>query len=105
MLMAGDLAYAGVISMPSVSEMATVIREVNKGAVKAMEALHILSGLSPYARAGSKHSLESVKAAFTKVFDFVDERLSVEVKDQVKWGPIVLEHTPCKYLRVYPSKK
>ena len=103
MLMAGDLAYAGVIAMPSPAEMAGVIREVNKGAITALESLHILPGISPHANKVSKRSINSVVAAFTKVYDYFDERLSDEVKEQVKWGPIVLEHTLCKYGRVYPS--
>ena len=97
LLVAGDLAYAGIVEKPSVEEMGSLISVVSKGAVSGLNLL----GLLPDKKTKhSKYPPTQVVNAFKLLFDRLKEAL-----DPVEWSDmgldtIVLEHSLCKLKRM-----
>ena len=96
LLIAGDLAYAGVIPKPTIEEMGRMIALVNKGALNGLARL----GLLNLPNKGTKLSKEEVTVAFKVVHEYLTNNLTQEEQDNMGMDPIVIEHSLCKLTRV-----
>lgn len=100
LLIAGDLAYAGVIDKPTVEEMGALIAKVSKGAIAGMVYLNLLPG-----RAKNYHyPARQTALAFKELYDRLKEELSDDERDRMGMDAIVLEHSLCKLKRMHKLK-
>ena len=96
LLIAGDLAYAGVIPKPTVEEMGRMIALVNKGALAGLARL----GLLNLPKKGTKLSKDEVTVAFKVVYEYLTKNLTQEEQDNMGIDTLVIEHSLCKLTRV-----
>ena len=97
LLVAGDLAYAGIVEKPSVEEMGSLISVVSKGAVSGLNLL----GLLPDKKTKhSKYPPTQVVNAFKLLFDRLKEALDAVEWNDMGLDTIVLEHSLCKLKRM-----
>ena len=96
LLIAGDLAYAGVIPKPTIEEMGRMIALVNKGALTGLARL----GLLNLPKKGTKLSKDEVTVAFKVVYEYLSNNLTQEEQDIMGIDTIVIEHSLCKLTRV-----
>ena len=94
-LLVADYVEAGLVQEPTIEELAQLILELNRGALQGLRAL----GLLPL---GKHHKVApcDVLLAVRKVWAYLEENLSAEVKEETKLSPILLEHALCKYSRL-----
>lgn len=93
MLIAGDLAAAGVYNMPTPEEMGKHICNLDKGAQNGLLKLGLISDKSK----------SDVEAAVVEVCKYLDEHLSEAEKKVMGYSPIMVEHALCKYSRLLPK--
>ncbi|KAG5337039.1 hypothetical protein C0989_011043 [Termitomyces sp. Mn162] len=91
LLIAGDLAIAKAITMPTASELGNIIFDINKGAVKGLQKLGLVSQ-SP--------AREEVVQAFVGLNDFLEIQLTLTEKTAMGYSALMLEHGLCKYMRL-----
>lgn len=72
MLVASDLAYAGVINKPTVEEMSKLIAKVSKGAIVSLIYLQLLSAQH---KSYVYPKYQTVNA-FTEIYNYLKEELS-----------------------------
>lgn len=85
----GDLVYAGILKEPSVARMAELIDKLNMGGKKGLEKVgYILSEVTS-------------AIAFQETYQYLEKHLTQNEQVAIGFNPIVLEHTLCKYQRVY----
>lgn len=96
LLVAGDLAYAGIIDMPTVEEMGILIAKVSKGAIAGLVVLQLL----PTKEKGYKYPPVQVLKAFTSLYKSLQEKLTEDEWQEMGLNTVVLEHCLCKLKRV-----
>lgn len=99
-LLSADYVYAGVVEIPTIEEMGTIIRKINRGAVAGLEILGLISPRGrttrgTYQKADEKECI----SGFRKLYEYLDGVLSPEEKDIVGFDTIMVEHTLCKLSR------
>ena len=94
-LLVADYVEAGLVQEPTLDELAQLILELNRGALQGLRAL----GLLPL---GKHHKVtpSDVLLAVKKIWAYLEETLSGEVKEKIQLSPILLEHALCKYSRL-----
>ena len=92
-LIVGDLVYAGIISKPTLDEMGTIIKDLNKGAVAGLTKIGLLPSTT------KKHSSEDVVEAFRNAYDTLQSNLTKEEWDAMGMDVLTVEHSLCKYQR------
>ena len=90
-LICGDLVEAGILSMPSVKEWASLIHKLKKGA---------MSGMEMYGLTRKKCSMEELHAAFASLDQVLQRELRMDEKEMMGYNIIMLEHTLCKIKRL-----
>ena len=92
-LLTADYSYTGIVSPPSLDDMANVIACINAGGIKGLEALGMLPDTH-------KMKLDAriaiIKPAFQKFYDFLDKALTAEQKGIIGFDYIMVEHVLCK---------
>ncbi|KAH9917797.1 uncharacterized protein B0H18DRAFT_883403, partial [Fomitopsis serialis] len=89
-LLASDYVYVDKVEMPTVDEMAGLVSGLKAGAWSGLERLELISGSA---------SPEDVVQAFKLAYNYLDSALSEEVKRDIKFDVIMVEHTLCKVKR------
>ncbi|KAJ7144541.1 hypothetical protein C8R44DRAFT_865450 [Mycena epipterygia] len=99
-LLTADLSYVGVVIPPTLDDIATVIWDMNKGAVAGLEALHLIT-VRPKSAGGTRKRADKgeVKNAVKLLFKLLQQRLPKEMQRAVRFDLIVLEHSLCKFSR------
>lgn len=90
-LISTDLVYAGVVSMPSVEEIAQRIFSLKAGGLNGLKML----GYCP-----KSSSARQVIAGFKQFYEDTGSRLSIQEKEEMGWDVIMAEHTLCKITRL-----
>jgi len=92
-LLTVDYSYTGVVSPPSLDDMADTIACINSGGVKGLEALGILPDTHKM-RVDAR--IAAVKSAFEIFYDFLDKSLMAEEKGIIGFDYVMVEHVLCK---------
>ncbi|KAG2008884.1 hypothetical protein CC2G_014268 [Coprinopsis cinerea AmutBmut pab1-1] len=85
----GDYAIAGIVSMPTLEEMAGIIRSLDKGALKGLRALGYIC---------DDHS--STFVALRDVHSKITSSFTPEELNKMMYNVFVLEHMLCKHGRL-----
>ncbi|THH11569.1 hypothetical protein EW146_g7993 [Bondarzewia mesenterica] len=93
-LLSADYAYAGLVEMPSTTDMGYIIHRIDAGAMKGLRVL----GLLPTNR--SKPPVDEVTEAFQRAYEFFDSNLTAEEKVRMGFNRIVTENLLCKVSRL-----
>lgn len=91
MLIAGDLAYAGIIDKPTIEEMGNLVANVSKGAVGGLVYLQLI--LQKVKNA--KYDAADVALVFINLYQSVKRDLEANW-NEMEMDPIVFEHSLCK---------
>jgi hypothetical protein len=92
MLLAGDYAEAGLIPMPTITEMADIFYKINKGAKAGLTCMQLLK---------VDETIEECRTAFKNIYKHVDEEFTDEEKEIMGFNVIMMEHALCKYSRAF----
>jgi len=90
-----DYTYAGLVSPPSMAELAAILKHINAGGVCGLQLLGLLDMVS-----GSTLSKESIQNAFEEFHHFLDSSLTPEEKMGTDFDIFVVEHLLCKISRL-----
>ncbi|KAK7039109.1 hypothetical protein VNI00_010293 [Paramarasmius palmivorus] len=96
--LANTLCLFDLCSPPSVPEMASIVLQLDKGAIVGLQILGFDGPLT----------LASITQAFWCVYTFLDHYLNDQQKDMLQFGPIFVEHFLCKlgrWVRMYTLSK
>lgn len=97
LLICGDCALAGLIPMPSPSEMGELVGIVDKGALTGLDRLRLTNK-------GSS-SREDIIKAFVNLHAYLEQELTADEKNAMHYDVIMLEHSLCKYTRLIRMPK
>jgi hypothetical protein len=100
-LLAADFSYCHpkVVEVPTLLEMASLIRNFNKGAIAGLENLGFIT---PRARTGKnvgKADLKETEMAFGRVYDLLMKIIPAKDQGTINLDLIMTEHTLCKFNR------
>lgn len=98
MLMVGDLAEAKFIAEPKVQTMGMLVAQAKKGAKKTLVYLRLVD-------VTNSSSDEDVVQAFVELDEYCKQALGPGKVDNMKYGPVMLEHALCKHGRLIPRPK
>lgn len=99
-LLAADFHYAGAVCAPSVSVVGAIVHEINKGGVLGLEQLGLVSPRKLGAKGRPKKGdLEDINAGFSRLFRFLDAKLSSASKEHMCFDAIMVENSLCKWTR------
>ncbi|KIY61361.1 hypothetical protein CYLTODRAFT_327312, partial [Cylindrobasidium torrendii FP15055 ss-10] len=87
LLLAEDMVYAGLVAKPTLDEFAIVVGKLRKGAAKALMSLGLVS---------AKASTQEIAVAFVKVYNSVNNSLTQDEKDLMRFDMFMVEHALCK---------
>ena len=96
-LLTADYVHAGMVKMPTLDEMATLIHSIGRGALAGLRAL----GLLP--RGQQAATVNDVSLALDKLVNFLSEKLTEEEKKKMDFNLILVEHALCKFVRLNVS--
>ncbi|KAJ7731730.1 hypothetical protein B0H16DRAFT_1468906 [Mycena metata] len=97
-LLVADYVDHGVIEAPSVREMGKIIFKIHAGSFKGLAAFGYFDLDDP------KVTESQVVDAFESLYGFLDNELTDDEKRNANFGTSMLEHTLCKYWRVFKFK-
>jgi hypothetical protein len=92
MLLAGDYAEAGLVPMPTITEMADICYKINKGAKAGLTCMQLLK---------VDETSEECQTAFKNIYKHVDEGFTDEEKEIMGFNVIMMEHALCKYSQAF----
>ncbi|KAF9521306.1 hypothetical protein CPB83DRAFT_737848, partial [Crepidotus variabilis] len=95
LLMVGDLVDCGFVNMPSAVDMGSLVEQINRGAVKGLIQLGLVS---------PKYTKKDAAQAFALLHQHVEETSSRDNKELMGYNPIMLEHALCKFQRIYRKR-
>lgn len=95
-LLTADLSYTHNVQAPTLSDIAGVIHQNGMGSLR---------GLIRSEQIGRKASKADVLEGFSRVYEFLDNALTVEEKKLMVFDPIMVEHLLCKLERVLSHLK
>jgi hypothetical protein len=100
-LLTADFSYCypKVVESPTLSEMATLIRSFNKGAVAGLETLGFITPRKSSGKKLGKPDLKETKMALGSVYDLLKKIIPAEHQETINLDLIMTEHTLCKYSR------
>ncbi|KAJ7748756.1 hypothetical protein DFH07DRAFT_775578 [Mycena maculata] len=75
-LLTADFVYAGAITRPSVETVGSLIHDVNKGGMKGLEFLELIPPRTKASKGFKKGDKVQVKAGVSRLYDFLDTKLS-----------------------------
>lgn len=99
-LITADYVYTGLVEMPSLNDIGTVIRTINRGGASGLELLGLIK---PRARKGRTKSVPAeteCQQGVIRVHDILKRELTDDEWTQGQFNPIVIEHLLCKYSKV-----
>jgi len=96
-LLTADYSYTGIVSSPSLDDMANAIACINAGGIKGLEALGILPDTCSMKLDAR---IATIKPTFEMFYDFLDKALTAEQKGIIGFDYIMVEHTLCKIARL-----
>ncbi|KAG6905847.1 hypothetical protein DXG01_000415 [Tephrocybe rancida] len=92
LLIAGDLAYAGLVDPPTPEAVGAIIHKIDWGAVEGLRRLGLV--------VGNKPTQAEVVSAFTSLYNYLAEELTDIEKQSMAFGVTMVEHGLCKITRV-----
>lgn len=95
LLIVGDLITCGFLPMPTPQDFGMLVAKINKGGVKGLKRL----GLLP-----PNPTLTDISDAFVTLHNHVEQALDEDTRNKMGYNVVVLEHSLCKYQRVYPLR-
>jgi len=98
-LLTADLYYAGVVAKPAVDDMVTIIQEMNKGAVAALERLRLIAPRVQMKKSKRKVNREECRKAFEFMAEYVGNIIPQHLHDVLCVDLVMVEHTLCKFSR------
>ncbi|KAJ6459922.1 hypothetical protein C8R45DRAFT_842885 [Mycena sanguinolenta] len=99
-LLTADFHYSGAVKAPDVPTVATIIRDINKGGMKGLEQLELISRRPVGARdRPRKGNVDEVRHGFSTLYRFLDTHLSDESKRRMHFDAIMVENSLCKWTR------
>lgn len=93
-LLAVDYAYAGFIELPTVDDMACIIKIIDRGGIRGLRLVGALSG------GKSKATEDECIHAFRTAYTYLDITLTAEEKSATGFDIFTLEHCLCKLARL-----
>lgn len=97
MLIVGDLVECGFAPMPPVQKWAKLVADVNKGARMQLESLKLVS-IGTSTPAQKRRQL--VASAFVDIYNYANQELTPEERQQMGFNVIMVEHALCKKGRI-----
>ncbi|KAJ7138977.1 hypothetical protein C8R44DRAFT_727100 [Mycena epipterygia] len=92
-LLAADFVYAGVVVPPTVDEVGRIIRDLNKGGVRALELMHLITPREKgTGRAWKMANVSKVRTKYTQLYNFLDTRLTDSQKLKMIFNMIMVEN-------------
>ncbi|KAJ7245185.1 hypothetical protein B0H12DRAFT_1308057 [Mycena haematopus] len=105
-LLTADFYYAGAVAPPTVQDVGEIIRGINKGGVRGLELLGLVQERERgKGRTYKMASTDEVRAAFGKLYGFLDRNLSDVQKQRMVFDSIMTENSLCKFSRVVGANK
>lgn len=100
-LLTADFSYCHpkVVESPTLQEMASLIRSLNKGAISALENLGFITPREVRGKKPGKANLEETELALRRVYDLLKKIIPGECQEIVNLDLIMTEHTLCKFSR------
>lgn len=99
-LLTADFSYCGAVKEPTIDDIAYVIWYMNKGAAAALEELRLIPRRKVSAKGTiSKANHQDVLKAVRALYERLKVLLPQDLQTRVGFGPIVLEHSLCKFSR------
>jgi hypothetical protein len=96
-LLTADLYYAGVVAKPTVDDMVTIIQEMNKGAVAALERLCLIAPRVQMKKSKRKGNREECRKAFEFMAEYIGNIIPQHLHDVLCVDLVMVEHTLCKF--------
>lgn len=96
-LLAADYAYTELVCKPTLEEVGSVIRTINRGGASGLEILGLIETRSRPTGTKSTPGLEECQEGVRRVHAFLESHLSQEEWNQGHFDSIVIEHLLCKY--------
>lgn len=90
-LLTADAVYAGKVACPTVEDMGRVVHFNGLGSLKGLILSNQVSSSVP--------SEAEVLDGFKRVYNYLEQELSEEVRSYVRFDPVMVEHLLCKYQR------
>ncbi|KAJ7780603.1 hypothetical protein DFH07DRAFT_729133 [Mycena maculata] len=98
-LLTADFAYAGAVSLPTVDTVGKIIRDINKGGVKGLARLGLIPQPEAAKKGFKKSDVTVVKGGFSRLYRFLDVKLSDASKKRMVFDAIMVENGLCKLTR------
>lgn len=99
-LITADYAYTGHVEMPTLKEIGTVIKTINRGGAAGLELLGLIKPRTRKGRTKSIPGEAECQQGVIRVHDILRRELSNDEWTQGQFDPIGLEHLLCKYSKV-----
>ncbi|KAJ6452343.1 hypothetical protein C8R47DRAFT_1229446 [Mycena vitilis] len=104
-LLAADFSYTGVVQPPTATEVGEIIRGINKGGVRGLELLGLVREREHgNGRAFKMGNADEIKAAFCRLYGFLNNKLSAAQKAHIVFDALMTENSLCKLTRVAGDK-
>ena len=96
-LLTGDYVYAGVVEMPSVEEVGSLIWQLKRGALDGLRDIGLVAENGQIAV-----TEEETISAFTTLYDYTQKQLDEYpgLAEKMTFDPIMMEHALCKFHRL-----
>ena len=91
---AGDMVRLGIAQMPSTMEIATLIHGMNKGALRGLKWLGLLSEVYV--------GVEDVHTALLTWMEWVQSSIPPVALEEMRWDVLTAENSLCKIYRLIP---
>jgi hypothetical protein len=98
-LLTADLSYAGVTIPPTIDDIVTIIQEMNKGAVAALDRLRLITPRRQLKRGNGKCNKEECRKAFEFMASRINSLVPSRLYSSLFVDFILVEHTLCKFSR------
>lgn len=103
-LITADYVYTGLVKMPSMDEIGSVIRTINRGGAAGLELLGLIEPRARKGRTKSVPSEEECQQGVNRVYEILRRSLTDNEWTQGKFDPIVIEHLLCKYSKAVTQR-
>ena len=98
-LLTADLHYAGVVAAPTIDKLVIIIRNLNKGAVEALERLRLISPRPLRKQSKGKCNKDECRKALEYIAKVIHDNIPSLFHSRLFVDLILVEHTLCKFSR------
>ncbi|KZV64958.1 hypothetical protein PENSPDRAFT_690283 [Peniophora sp. CONT] len=93
MLIAADMAQDGAIAMPTLTDMAQCMRDIDSGGIKGLRQLGLLNAQKP--------SVQDIRTALVQWMSLVENYFTPDQLTASRWDVFAAENSLCKITRLF----